>query len=91
MDQSDQNEFWEEEVESPTRKRKRGAVTIKSILLFMAVVAATAVCIAQFVRGIASGGEGTAVGQFAIINSMMPTAFLVVAFWFFRLFGRFLD
>ena len=91
MDNPDQNEFWEDGVETPTRKRKRGAVTIKSILLFMAVVAASGVCIAQYARGIASGGQGTAVGQFAIINAMMPTVFLIGAFWFFRLFGRFLD
>ncbi|MEL7495976.1 MAG: hypothetical protein AAFN77_00095 [Planctomycetota bacterium] len=82
-------EFWDEEGR-PQRKR-RSRSSIKSIMLFTAVAAATAVCISQLVRGIASDGEGSAMGQFAIINAMMPTMFLVLAYWFFKIFGRFMD
>lgn len=88
---SNQKEFWEDDrsAAAPVRRKKRSS--IKSMLVFTSVAAAAAVCIAQLVRGIQSGGEGTAVGQFAILNAAMPTLFLVAAYWFFKIFGRFMD
>lgn len=90
MDDKQENEFWDDQrPQMQTRKSSRGA--IKLVMVITAVCAATAVCISQLVRAIMSEGEGTAVGQFAIINAMMPTVFLVGAYFFFRIFGRYID
>lgn len=65
--------------------------SIKGLLVMTAVFAAVAVSIAQFWRGVQSDGAGHQIGQFAIINAMMPTVFLTLAAVAYRLLGRFLD
>ena len=91
MKSDEKKEFWEDDSQDVTRRPIRKPSSIKSILIFTAVVAATAVCIGQLVRAVNSGGEGTAVGQFAILNAMMPTLFVVAAYWFFKIFGKFIE
>lgn len=87
----EKKEFWEDDKQQSSVKRGRKPSSIKSILIFTSVVAATAVCIGQLVRAINSDGEGTTVGQFAIMNAMMPTLFIVVAYWFFKIFGKYIE
>lgn len=65
--------------------------SIKGLLVLTAVFAAVAVSLAQFYRGVQSDGEGYQIGQFAIINAMIPTLFLTLAAIAYKLLGRFLD
>lgn len=91
MESDNKREFWEDEQRATAIRRGRKPSSLKSILIFTAVAAATAVCIGYYVRALANEGDGNAVGQFAIFNAMMPTVFLVVTYWGFRLFGRFIQ
>jgi len=65
--------------------------TIRSMMIFTAVVAAGAFCMSYYVRALAAKDGGTEIGMFAIVTAMTPTLFLVSASWFIRIFGRYLE
>ena len=69
-------------------RAKRTVFSIKSIMVITAVFAAAAVSMGHLWR--AAHGDKSEIGHFAVLNAMLPMLVLVVASWFFRIFGRFI-
>ena len=69
-------------------RSKRTVFSIKSIMVITAVFAAAAVSMGHLWR--AAHGDKSEIGHFAVLNAMLPMLVLVVASWFFRIFGRFI-
>lgn len=69
-----------------SRPRSRVIFSIKSILVITAVFAASAASLGHLWR--AAQGDQSQIGQFVIVTAMLPMVMVVVASWFFKIFGR---
>ncbi|MFT7633552.1 MAG: hypothetical protein ACI87E_004609 [Mariniblastus sp.] len=67
--------------------RQQGRFSIMSVMVVTAVFAASALSLGQLFR--AAQGDKNEIGQFVIVTAMLPMVALVVASWFFKIFGRF--
>lgn len=64
---------------------KRTAVSIKSIMVITAVFACAALSMGNLWR--AANGDQSEIGNFAVLNAMLPMLVLVIASWFFKIVG----
>ena len=74
-------------------KAPRFSFTIGSMLILMTVIAASGTSLGYYVKALRAEDPTTEVGTFAIVASMTPTVFLVVASWFLKsvsFFGKIL-
>ncbi|MEM9942134.1 MAG: hypothetical protein AAF939_11155 [Planctomycetota bacterium] len=74
--------------ENPVRQQKIGTFSIQSFMVITAVFAATALSLAQLYRA-ALGDQPQRVGQFVLVTTILPTALLVGASWFLKIFKHF--
>ena len=65
--------------------------TIRSMMIFTAVVAAGAFCLSYYFRALGAKEGGIEIGMFAMVTAMVPTLFLVGVSWFIKVFGRYLE
>jgi hypothetical protein len=65
--------------------------TIRSMMIFTAVVAAGAFCLNYYVRALGAKDGGIEIGMFAMVTAMVPSLFLVSVSWLIKIFGRYLE